>query len=196
MPRGRKGKGKGKKGKGKNGKGKAKPSVVVNVQSGGGRGARGSNARGNGPINAGSGDKSDRFTFTVDNVKANASGVIKFGPSLSQYPNFSNGIIKSFHEYRISNITVQFNSFASSTTAGAFAIEVDTARKQSSIQSRIISFAVNKNFTRSFNAKVLRGLIWHNTQEDQFWLVYEGNGGDALAGQIKITFSVNFQGPK
>nr|UVF24223.1 P3 capsid protein [Cherry luteovirus A] len=196
MPKGKKGKGKKKGNKGKKGNGKSKPAVVVNVQSAGGRGAGRGNARGNGTVNAGSGDKSDKFTFTVDDVKANDSGIIKFGPSLSQYPNFSNGIIKSFHEYRITNLTFQYISFAASTTAGSFAIELDTARKATAIESKIISFAVNKGFTRSFNSKLIRGLIWHSTKEDQFWLVYQGSGKADIAGQIKISFTINFQGHK
>ncbi|UVH27308.1 coat protein [Prunus mahaleb associated luteovirus] len=198
MPRAKGKKGKGKRGK-KNGRNRSASmakSVVVNVQPGRGGGARRGNARGNGIPGAGSGDRGDRFTFTVDDLKANDSGTIKFGPSLSQYPNFSNGILKSFHEYKITNLTVKFISYASSTTSGAFAIEVDTSRKQSDIESRIISFPVAKGFTRSFQSKVLRGLIWHPTKEDQFFLIYKGNGKAEIAGQFCISFSVNFQGPK
>ncbi|UVH27282.1 coat protein [peach-associated luteovirus 2] len=195
MPKGKnKSKGKKKGRKGRNGK--PKSTVVVNVQSNGGRRSAGGNARGNSVPNAGSGVRSDKFTFTVDDVTANSSGVIKFGPSLSQYPNFSNGIIKSFHEYKITNLQVSYISFASSTTAGAFAIEIDTARKQSDVESRIISFPVNKGHTRSFPAKLIRGLIWHSTKEDQFYFLYKGNGKADVAGQFKFTFFIDFQGPK
>ncbi|APA23018.1 capsid protein [Cherry-associated luteovirus] len=198
MPKGKKGKGKGRKGK-KNGRNRAASvakSVVVNVQPGRGGGTGRGNARGNRIPNPGPGDRLDRFTFTVDDLKANDSGTIKFGPSLSQYANFSNGILRSFHEYKITNLTVKFVSYASSTTSGAFAIEIDTSRKQSDIRSRIISFPVAKGFTRSFQSKVIRGLIWHPTTEDQFFLIYKGNGKAEIAGQFNISFTVNFQGPQ
>nr|UVH27301.1 coat protein [Mume associated luteovirus]WNY15508.1 coat protein [Mume associated luteovirus] len=197
MPkRGKKGKSgkKGKNGRGK--KGSTKPAVVVNVQPTRGRGAAGGKSGGNPVPNAGKGDASMRFTFTVDDVKANQSGILKFGPSLSQYPNFADGILKSFHEYKISNLQVQFISFASSTSSGAFAIEIDTARKSTGVESRLISFPVTKQFTRSFPAKAIRGLLWISTKDDQFNFLFKGNGSDVVAGQLKFSFSIDLQGPK
>nr|QMT58423.1 coat protein [Peach associated luteovirus] len=195
----KKGKGKGRKGK-KNGKGRNSganaKSVVVNVQSGG-RGRTGRSASGGNRVaGSGPGDHSNRFSFTVDDLHSASSGILKFGPNLSQYTNFSNGILKSFHEYKITNLTVKYVSYASSTTSGAFAIEIDTSRKQTDLKSRIISFPVSKGFSRGFQARVLRGLLWHPTSEDQFWLVYKGNGKSTdIAGQFVISFNVNFQGP-
>jgi len=132
------------------------------------------------------------FAFTVNDLKANSKGVLKFGPNLTQYANFSNGVMKSYHNYRISQILVSYVTNASSTTAGAFAIEWDTGCSQSAVASKVISFPVSKNFSRSFTGNTLSGIAMRSTSLDQVWLLYEGNGDSSIAGQFVIRMTVHF----
>nr|QEV88293.1 coat protein [Luteovirus sociomali] len=138
----------------------------------------------------------EEFTFTVDDLRANASGIIKFGPSLSQCAAISSGVLKSYLEYKIISVAIQYVTNAASTTAGAFSLEVDTSRTRSALDSRVISFPVSKNYSRSFNASLIKGLSWVPTTDDQFHLLYKGNGSSDIAGQFIIRVRIVLQGPK
>nr|WLS55797.1 coat protein [Blueberry virus M] len=143
------------------------------------------------------GETSQQFVFTVDDIKANDKGDIRFGPNLTQYAAFSNGVMKSYHDYRISQIQVSYVTNASSTTAGAIAIEWDSSCKQSSLASKVTSFPVSKNFTRSFGASVVNGSVSRNTSVEQVWMLYAGNASKAeIAGQFIIRMTVHFSNPK
>ncbi|ASK51773.1 P3 protein [Wheat leaf yellowing-associated virus] len=146
----------------------------------------------------GPGGRSNRevFTFTVDDLKANSSGILKFGPNLSQYAAFNNGILKAYHEYKITSLTIQYNSCSSSTTSGAIALEVDTSCSQTTTGSKIVSFPVKSNTRKTFPTSFIRGKDFVTTTADQFWLLYKGNGDSSLAGQFVCRFECQFQNPK
>nr|UYL94460.1 MAG: coat protein [Guiyang Paspalum paspaloides solemo-like virus 1] len=155
-------------------------------------------ARVGGNAGGGPGRTSNRdvLTFTVDDLKANSSGVLKFGPSLSQYPAFNNGLLKAYHEYKITSLTVQYNSQSSDATPGAIALEVDTSCSQTATGSKIVSFPVKRNATKVFPSQYIKGNNFMTTATDQFWLLYRGNGDGNLAGQFVCRFSCQFQNPK
>jgi hypothetical protein len=67
---------------------------------------------------------SETFVFSKDNLMGSASGSFTFGPSLSDCPAFKDGILKAYHEYRITSILLQFLSEASSTSAGSISYEL------------------------------------------------------------------------
>lgn len=137
------------------------------------------------------------FVFSVDNLKANSSGAIKFGPSLSQCPALSDGILKSYHRYKITSIRVEFKSHASSTTSGAIFIELDTACKQSALASYINSFTISKTASKSFRAEAINGKEFQESSIDQFWMLYKANGTTTdTAGQFIITMSVSLMTAK
>lgn len=132
------------------------------------------------------------FAFTVNDLKANSKGTLQFGPNLTQYANFSNGVMKSYHNYRISQISVSYVTNASSTTAGAFAIEWDTGCSMTKLASKVTSFPVSKNFSRSFAGQTIAGTAMRSTNLDQVWLLYEGNGDSSIAGQLVFRMTVHF----
>lgn len=142
------------------------------------------------------GSHRDILTFTVDDLKANSSGVLKFGPNLSQYPAFNNGLLKAYHEYKITNLSVQYNSCSSDATPGSIALEVDTSCSQTATGSKIVSFPVKRNATKSFPANYIKGQNFMTTSSDQFWLLYKGNGDSSLAGQFVCRLTCQFQNPK
>ncbi|QKF95632.1 coat protein [Almond luteovirus 1] len=138
-----------------------------------------------------------KFKFTVDDLVGNSNGILKFGPSLSQYPTFIGGILKSFHDYRIESVEIHYVSNAASTTAGAMALEVDSSCSKSSLSTRVISSPLSKSFTRVFSGPAIRGNIWHSTLNDQFWLLYKANGkSNDIAGQFVITLNVHWLNPQ
>nr|AUX13849.1 coat protein [Barley yellow dwarf virus PAV]AUX13861.1 coat protein [Barley yellow dwarf virus PAV]AUX13881.1 coat protein [Barley yellow dwarf virus PAV]AUX13883.1 coat protein [Barley yellow dwarf virus PAV]AUX13891.1 coat protein [Barley yellow dwarf virus PAV] len=137
------------------------------------------------------------FVFSVDNLKANSSGAVKFGPSLSQCPALSDGILKSYHRYKITSIRVEFKSHASATTAGAIFIELDTACKQSALGSYINSFTISRTASKVFRAEAINGKEFQESTIDQFWMLYKANGTTTdTAGQFIITMSVSLMTAK
>nr|CCD30995.1 coat protein [Barley yellow dwarf virus PAV] len=127
------------------------------------------------------------FVFSVDNLKANSSGILKFGPDLSQCTAVSDGVLKSYHNYKITNINVEFKSHASSTTAGAMFIELDTSCSQSTLGSYINSSTLNKSASKSFRSTEINGTQFQATKVNQFYLLYKANGTTSdTAGQFII----------
>ncbi|AGN54062.1 coat protein P3 [Barley yellow dwarf virus-kerII] len=141
--------------------------------------------------------RSEVFVFSINDIKANSSGVIKFGPDLSQCPALSSGILKSYHRYKISNVKIEFKSHASSTTVGAMFIELDTACTQSTLGSYINSFTLSKSGTKTFNAQQIAGKEFRETSVNQFYLLFKANGVTSdTAGQFIITLRVSNMTPK
>ncbi|AQV03239.1 coat protein [Cowpea polerovirus 2] len=149
-------------------------------------------ARGGGPGRG----SSDTFVFSPDSIKGSDSGYFTFGPSLSAKPEFCNGILRAYHEYKITMVKLEFISEASSTSSGSIAFELDPHCKYSSVQSSINKFGIVKGGNRTWNARQINGLEWHDATEDQFRILYKGNGGSAVAGAFRITFRCQFQNPK
>ncbi|USV27789.1 P3 [Soybean chlorotic leafroll virus] len=143
------------------------------------------------------GRTSETFVLSKDNLTGSSSGSITFGPSLSEKPEFSNGILKAFHEYKISMVKLEFISEASSTSSGSISYELDPHCKYSSLQSTINKFGITKSGSRTWGAKTINGSEWHDTSEDQFRILFKGNGSSsAIAGAFRITFKCVFQNPK
>nr|QCO93384.1 capsid protein [Barley yellow dwarf virus OYV] len=165
-----------------------RPVVVVQPNRTGPRRRNARRARGRRP-NSVFGPKrgAEIFVFSVDNLKANSSGILKFGPGLSQCPAVSDGVLKSYHNYKITNINVEFKSHASATTAGAMFIELDTACTQSTLSSYINSFTLSTSASKSFRSSEINGTQFQATTVNQFYLLYKANGttGDT-AGQFII----------
>lgn len=141
--------------------------------------------------------RSETFTFSVNDLKANSSGVIKFGPDLSECPPVSNGILKSYHRYKITSVAVEYKSHASSTTSGAVFLELDTACKQSTLGSYVNSFTISKSGTKRFSATQINGTDFRETTVNQFYMLYKANGTTTdTAGQFIITIWVQNITPK
>nr|AZF99032.1 orf3 [Ullucus polerovirus 1] len=174
------------------------PMVVVQAPGPSRRGRRRRrrpNARGRSAVSRG-GRPGETFVFSKDNIAGSSSGSFTFGPSLSDCPAFSNGILKAYHEYKITNVLLQFVSEASSTSSGSIAFELDPHCKISSLASSINKFPITKGGGRSFQAKMINGVEWHPSDEDQFRILYKGNGGSTIAGSFRIRISVAVQNPK
>nr|QRW41684.1 MAG: capsid protein [Geolu virus] len=154
-------------------------------------------ARDSRPRNGGRTGSSETFTFNKESLKDNSSGVLTFGPSLSECVALSGGVLKAFHEYKISMVTVRFVSESSSTAEGSIAYELDAHCKLTSLQSTLRKFPVAKGGTRTFGASQINGVEWHDSSEDQFRLLYKGNGTKgATAGYFSISIRVQLHNPK
>ncbi|BBG58112.1 P3 protein [Panicum distortion mosaic virus] len=153
------------------------------------------NRRNAGPM--GGASRGETLIFTKDNLNGDASGYLTFGPSLSEYPAFQNGMLKAYHEYKITLVTIQFVSEAASTAAGSIAYELDPHCSATSLSSTINKFGITKNGTRTFQAAKINGQQWHDTTQDQFRILYKGSGAkNTLAGSFRITMRVSMQNPK
>ncbi|AGN54057.1 coat protein P3 [Barley yellow dwarf virus-kerIII] len=174
--------------------------TVVMVQPNGAgprrRNNRRSRGRGSNPL-SGSAGRSEIFVFSVDGLKTNSSGILKFGPGLSQCPALSGGILKSYHRYKIANVKIQYKSHASSTTTGAIYIELDTSCTQSALGSTINSFSINQSGSKTFNTEQIDGKDYRETTLNQFYLLYKGSESESnTAGQFIVTFRVMNTTPK
>lgn len=173
---------------------------VVVVQPSRGRLRRRNNrrtARGRPSALSGSTGRSEVFTFSVNDLKANSSGTIKFGPDLSQCPAVSNGVLKSYHRYKITSITVEFKSHASATTTGAIFIELDTACTQSTLGSQINSYTIARSGTKRFTVNQIGGKDFRESSVNQFYMLYKANGTTAdVAGQFIIKMVIQTINPK
>nr|AGW45394.1 coat protein [Beet western yellows virus] len=157
---------------------------------------RGGRNRTRGVIPARGAGSSETFVFSKDNLAGSSSGSITFGPSLSDCPAFSNGILKAYHEYKISMVTLEFISEASSQNSGSIAYELDPHCKLSSLSSTINKFGITKPGRRTFTASYINGTEWHDATEDQFRILYKGNGSSSIAGSFRITIRCQFHNPK
>ncbi|QVY47432.1 P3 [Barleria polerovirus 1] len=142
------------------------------------------------------GSNSETFTFNKDSLKGSSSGTITFGPSLSESIALSGGVLRAYHEYKITNLQVRFFSEAASTAEGSIAYELDAHCKLASLQSTLRKFPITKNGTASFGASQINGEEWHDVSEDQFKFHYKGNGSSATAGYFQITYRVSLHNPK
>ncbi|DAZ87608.1 TPA_asm: P3 protein [Kalanchoe marnieriana polerovirus] len=147
-------------------------------------------------VPAGAGGTIETFVFSKDSLTGSSSGNITFGPSLSDCPAFSNGILKAYHEYKISMVTLEFISEASSQSSGSIAYELDPHCKLTSLSSTINKFGITKPGRRTFTASFINGTEWHDTSEDQFRILYKGNGATTVAGSFRITIRCQFHNPK
>ncbi|AMQ22791.1 putative coat protein P3 [Ixeridium yellow mottle virus 1] len=138
----------------------------------------------------------ETFVFTKDSIAGSASGSITFGPSLSESPAFSSGILRAYHEYKITMVKLEFISEASSTSSGSISYELDPHCKSSSLQSTVNKFGITKNGAKTWTARLINGQEWHDATEDQFRILYKGNGASSVAGSFRITITCQLQNPK
>lgn len=136
------------------------------------------------------------FVFSKDNLNGNSKGSITFGPSLSECKPLADGILKAYHEYNITNVELAYITEASSTSSGSIAYELDPHLKNTTIQSKINKFSITKSEKKKFSRKAINGQAWHDTSEDQFRILYEGNGDAKIAGSFRVTIRVLTQNPK
>nr|WMV94197.1 coat protein [Pepper vein yellows virus 10] len=177
------------------------PVVVVAPNGGARRGNRrrrngGRNRRGRNGVGGGS-SNSETFVFNKDSIKDSSSGSITFGPSLSESVALSGGVLKAYHEYKITMVNIRFVSESSSTAEGSIAYELDPHCKLNSLQSTLRKFPVTKGGQATFRAAQINGVEWHDTTEDQFKVHYKGNGTkNVAAGFFQIRFTVQLHNPK
>ena len=93
-------------------------------------------------------------------------------------------------------VQLEFISEASSTSSGSISYELDPHCKLSSLQSTINKFGITKNGLRRWTAKQINGMEWHDATEDQFKILYKGNGSSSVAGSFRITIKCQVQNPK
>nr|BDG82429.1 coat protein [Cynanchum yellow mottle-associated virus] len=178
----------------------ARPTTVVYANGPPQRGRRQRRSRrrtGRGIVPPRTRGSRETFTFTKDDLKGSSSGYITFGPSLSDCPAFSTGILRAYHEYKISMVVLEFISEAASTASGSMAFELDPHCKSSSLSSKINKFKLTQNGKRTFPAGKINGQKWLDSSEDQFRILYKGNGDSSVtAGSFRITIQVTLQNPK
>nr|UYT09250.1 P3 protein [Grapevine polerovirus 1]UYT09257.1 P3 protein [Grapevine polerovirus 1] len=141
----------------------------------------------------------ETFSFIIDSIKANDSGVVKFGPSLSQCPALSQGMLKAYHQYKITSLSVSYISESASTAEGAITLEIDTSRALTTVASGLIRFGIAEKGspTRVFSAAVLGGVNFLQSDTNQFHLLYKGTGtSSSLAGTLRCSFNVSVIAPK
>lgn len=139
----------------------------------------------------------ETFVFNKDSVKDSSSGTITFGPSLSESVALSGGVLKAYHQYKITMVNLRFVSESSSTAEGSIAYEVDPHCKLSTLGSTLRRFPISKGGQTTLRAAEINGIDWHDSEKDQFKLHYKGNGTTGkTAGFFQIRYSVALQGPK
>ncbi|SCO64875.1 P3-CP [Torilis crimson leaf virus] len=178
---------------------RTKPIVVVQTTQPGRRRRRRRGRNGRGPRTMGQsrgGANREQLVFSKDDIKGNSYGAITFGKDLSDHPAFSSGILKAFHEYKITNLRVIFKSEAPSTTGGSLAYELDPHCELTSLSSKIYKFGATKGGQKTWTAKEINGTEWHSSSENQFRLLYKGNGDSTQIGSFEIHYTVLFQNPK
>ena len=161
----------------------------------GGRRRRNRNAR-RGSMGRRSGGAMQAFVFSKDSILGNGSGVIKFGPNLSESPAFSTGLLAAFHQYKIVMVKIEFISEASSTDRGSIAYEIDPTCKLASVESTLRKFGVTSSGVAVLRAGQINGQEWKSSKEEQFYIAYKGNGSAVTAGSFRITMNAMFQNPK
>jgi hypothetical protein len=137
------------------------------------------------------------FSFTVDDLKDNSKGCLKFGPNLSQCTDFK-GELAKFHDYQISELQTDWKSCAASTVSGFVGLELDTACEQGELKAYFNPIAIRTdNAQRRYVGAKLHGNYPHKSSEDQFYYLYKLNGtkGEA-AGQITCSFVATFMSRK
>lgn len=132
-------------------------------------------------------NQGQRIVFAKDNIQGNSSGCIKFGPDLSEHPPFSNGELKSCHQYKIVGLEVHFVSEASSTSSGSIAYELDPDCELSQLSSTLNKFPITKGGKEYFGPSKINGLNWHKVSTNQFHFLYKGNGSSTIAGSFHFT---------
>ena len=178
---------------------RTKPIVMVQTARTGRRRRR---RRGRGSGNPrtvggpGGGSCSQKFVFSKDNLAGSSGGVITFGKDLSDHPAFSNGLLKAFHQYKITNMRVRFISEAPSTAGGSISYELDPNCELDKLSSTIYKFGVLKNGQASWSAEKINGKEWHSSSENQFRFLWKGNGGNSTVGSFEIHYTCLFQNPK
>lgn len=91
---------------------------------------------------------------------------------------------------------MEFISEASSTAAGSIAYELDPHCKLTDLASTVNKFSITKGGKKTFTARLINGVEWHDATEDQFRVHYKGNGDSTTAGSFRITIRVATQNPK
>ncbi|DAZ87622.1 TPA_asm: P3 protein [Piper methysticum polerovirus] len=178
---------------------RAGPVVVVQTpraQPGRRRRRRNRNARRRGGSSRGTGSL-EKFVFSKDGLVGSSKGSLIFGPSLSECPAFSAGILKAYHEYKITSVLLEFISEAASTTSGSVSYELDPHGKLSELSSTVNRFKITQNGRRVWGAQQIRGNEWHDASEDQFKIHFKGNSTERSSiGGFRVTIQVATQSPK
>ncbi|DAZ87615.1 TPA_asm: P3 protein [Paspalum notatum polerovirus] len=175
----------------------AQPVVVVTTNRRRQRPRRRRRSSGNPPRGSGVRRGSrETFVFSKDSIAGNSSGKLTFGPSLSECAAFSGGILKAYHEYKVTKVTLEFISEASSTSEGSIAYELDPHNKLSALASAINKFSIVKGGRKTFTSNQIGGGVWRDSSEDQFAILYKGNGKSSIAGSFRVTMDVSTQNPK
>nr|WMZ16778.1 MAG: coat protein [Cnidium polerovirus 1] len=176
-----------------------RPKPVVVVQTNQPRRRRGRRGRGNRRSSGGiqrSGGFRHQLVFSKDDLKGNSSGIIKFGPDLAEHQAFCKGLLNAYHQYKITNVRVQYKSEAASTLSGSIAYELDPSCKLTTLESKLRKFPITRNASASWSAREINGEVWQNSTENQFFFLYKGNGDSGVAGSLLISYNVLVQNAK
>lgn len=142
------------------------------------------------------------YPYDLFGLKCNDKGYLTFGPS-SDAPSLGGGILKAFGEYRVLWLEVHWKAQASSTAAGSMAIQISLGANQTTLDNRAISFKLTNSGSRRFTAKDLGGdgrmlstTSTSKTGEDQFRLLYAGNGDGSIGGDLLCKFALDTRFPR
>lgn len=141
--------------------------------------------------------KGETFEFNKESINDNSTGYITFGKSLSDKQPFSEGLLKAYHQYKITSVVLRFVSDASSTAEGSISYELDPYCTLTSLKSALYKFPVTKGGIKRWSSQEINGQTWINSDSDQFRILYKGEGSKGVrAGYFHIKFTVQLQGPK
>nr|QHG11372.1 coat protein [Rabbit luteovirus] len=123
------------------------------------------------------------FKMTVDSIKGNDSGTIKFGPSTACQQ--LRGNIAAYSKYRITWLKVWYITEASSTDRGAISYHIDTSTKGKPADlHNVTTWTIRLNGQAEYTAPMLQNTDWYEQDKDQFYFLYKGSGEGTVAGHF------------
>lgn len=138
---------------------------------------------------------SEQLEFLINSLTGTSKGQVTFGKSLSSCKGMK-GICDGFKEFKIGPVDIFWKTEAASTASGSMCYEIDPHLKLTELSSDLDRFGITESGKAHFTADEVNGKNWLSTEDDQFRLLYKGNGTNSVAGYFKVRFTVFFRGPK
>lgn len=140
---------------------------------------------------------SGTYSFSKVSIKGNDKGCVTFGPNMADYDEWKNGVLRTYAEYKITKLVLQYKSTASSTDRGAIYYQLDPGCKKKGIGKKLNMVSITSDKTITLGAVALGGEKFLPTEDtDQFKFWYEGDGANTVAGNFIFTMSVQWADPQ